>query len=286
MSEATQQTDVSEESEGGILGAGLDDAVGFEGENQGADQAAFVAETQADAQEFDPVEFDWLSGDIDQVPEQYKPLQKVARQQQSILNRTNMDMRNQEKRMRETEEKYLRIIENAPQQENEPQSTENGSILHTLGITPDSDGYDAAVAVESIAQAIVKPYLERLTGVETGVGQIMDSYQNTQARQQAAQQTAIQAEIDEATSTHGDAIWKHQDDIAYFRGKQNPETGQPYTVLQAFERVTQLNGAPAKSSAKPNRTGPGPRSVPSNNIPSGPMDSSQVLDGLKNLGFE
>ena len=207
MSEATQQTDVSEESEGGILGAGLDDAVGFEGEDQGADPAANGAETQADAQEFNPVEFDWLSGDIEQVPEQYKPLQKVARQQQSSLNRTNMDMRNQEKRMRETEEKYLRIIENAPQQENETPSTDNGSILHTLGITPDSDGYDAAVAVESIAQAIVKPYLERLTGVESGVGQIMDSYQNTQARQQAAQQTAIQTEIDEATSTHGDAIW-------------------------------------------------------------------------------
>ena len=236
------------------------------------------------------MQFDWLSGDMESVPEQYRPLQKVARQQQSILNRTNMDLRNQEKRMREAEERYLRIIEGAQGQEEQPQSTENGSILPSLGITAESEGYDAAVAVESIAQAIFKPYLERLGTVENGVGQILQSYQQNQQQQQQQAQSQIQAEIDEATAAHGDAIWKMQDDIAYFRGKTNPETDRPYTVLQAYEKAMAYNGgleSPAPQNAtQPNRTGPGPRSVPSNNTSSGRLDTSQVLDGLKNIGFE
>ena len=201
-----------------------------------------------------------------------------------------MDLRNQEKRMRETEERYLRIIEGTQDKEEQPQSTENGSILPSLGITAESEGYDAAVAVESIAQAIVKPYLERLGTVENGVGQILQTYQQGQQQQQQQAQSQIQTEIDEATAAHGDAIWKMQDDIAYFRGKTNPETDRPYTVLQGYEKALSYNGglqSPAPQDAtKPNRTGPGPRSVPSNNNSSGKLDTNQVLDGLKNIGFE
>ena len=290
MSEATQPVESSEEVSEGVFGAGLDEPVGPDVGIQAADPAANDAQFTEAQEEFDPVQFDWLSGDMESVPEQYKPLQKVARQQQSILNRTNMDLRNQEKRMREAEERYLRIIEGAQGQEEQPQSTENGSILPSLGITAESEGYDAAVAVESIAQAIVKPYLERLGTVENGVGQILQSYQQNQQQQQQQAQSQIQTEIDEATAAHGDAIWKMQDDIAYFRGKTNPETDRPYTVLQAYEKALAYNGgleSPAPQNAtQPNRTGPGPRSVPSNNTSSGRLDTSQVLDGLKNIGFE
>ena len=290
MSEATQPVEPSEEVNEGVFGAGLDEAVGPDVGFQAADPAANDAQFTEAQEEFDPVQFDWLSGDMESVPEQYKPLQKVARQQQSILNRTNMDLRNQEKRMRETEERYLRIIEGTQDKEEQPQSTENGSILPSLGITAESEGYDAAVAVESIAQAIVKPYLERLGTVEIGVGQILQSYQQNQQQQQQQAQSQIQTEIDEATAAHGDAIWKMQDDIAYFRGKTNPETDRPYTVLQAYEKALAYNGgleSPAPQNAtQPNRTGPGPRSVPSNNTSSGRLDTSQVLDGLKNIGFE
>ena len=290
MSEATQPVEPSEEVSEGVFGAGLEEPVGPDVGVQSADPAANDAQFTEAQEEFDPVQFDWLSGDINDVPDEYQPLQKVARQQQSILNRTNMDLRNQEKRMRETEERYLRIIEGAQGQEEQPQSMENGSILPSLGITAESEGYDAAVAVESIAQAIVKPYLERLGTVENGVGQILQTYQQGQQQQQQQAQSQIQTEIDEATAAHGDAIWKMQDDIAYFRGKTNPETDRPYTVLQGYEKALAYNGglqSPAPQDAtKPNRTGPGPRSVPSNNNSSGKLDTNQVLDGLKNIGFE
>lgn len=288
MSEATQQTAVDEEVDGGVLGADLDESIGPDVEVQVADSAA-PGEVVMPSGDFDPNTFDWLSGNIAEVPDEYKPLQKVARQQQSILNRTNMDLRNQEKRMREQEERYIRVMEGS-QDKNEQGavSPESDSVLSELGITPESEGYDAASAVESIAKAIFKPYMERLTGVESGLGRILQSYQNTQQQQQQQQQTQIQAEIDEATAAHGDAIWKMQDDIAYFRGKTNADTGRPYTVLQAYEKANRYNGDPAQTPAtsQPNRTGPGPRSVPSNTAPAGSLDPSDVLNGLKNLGFE
>ena len=262
---------------------------------------AMPAQSEA-SQEFDPHSVNWSTVREEEVPDEWKPQLRTMRNIYGMVNKTNMDLRDTQKQMEDVTQQYTNAL-NASQQINNAQNgtpqnaqpaqqpqTTSPSVLEQFGFAPWLNGYDEAVVVEGIANAVGTPLLQQVQALQENLGELQQNVQYLSGGEQTRVEDKVSGEIQEAISSgHSrEALQDYHEEISRLRGMPNRETGQPHTVLPAYElasgRRSEASGNSrtlirnAQQSVAPRGGGMGQSSAS--------LSDSDVLSGLKKLGFE
>mgnify|MGYP003110947806 CR=1 FL=1 len=294
----SEMANVPEQEELGIVGNDLtEDTSGL------LEDVADPMPAQSGAtQEFDPHSVNWSTVREEEVPDEWKPQLRTMRNIYGMVNKTNMDLRDTQKQMEDVTQQYTNAL-NATQQINQTQTnvpqdaqtaqqsqTAQPSVLEQFGFTPGQNGYDEAVVVEGIANAVVTPLLQQVQALKDNLGELQQNVQYLSGGEQTRVEDKVSGEIQEAISAgHSrEALQDYHEEISKFRGMTNRETGQPHTVRTAYELASGRRSESsdnsrtlirnAQQSVAPRGGGMGQGQAA--------LTDSDVLSGLKKLGFE
>ena len=251
MSEFTPQGDLgqAEPEESGVLGAdfGGEEPLDMGQVGQGSNAGSQVQ--NQNSEDFDPYSADWHALQPDQVPEQYRPLIQDARKIHSMVNKTNMELREQQRQLKDTQDQYIRMIEAMNRGGNQESTPEQQQVaaLAQLGFHPESDGFQDAATVMRIAQAANNPVQQQLAQITQALQGLTQHVSSQQMQQQQTAEKQTESEIIDAESAYSQDIYNYTAQIKSLRGQQNPSTGKPYTVKEAYEftkRAVAPNFAP------------------------------------------
>ena len=293
----TEMAEAPEQEELGIVGSDLtEDTSGL------LEDAGMGESTQSEAPQegFDPYTVNWSTVREEEVPEEWKPQLRTMRNIYGMVNKTNMDMRDTQKQMEDVTSQYSNAL-GAPQQINQAQNPDaqnqdpnaqaqaSPSVLENFGFTPGNNGYDEAVVVEGIANAVINPLLGQVQALQQELGTLQQNVQYLSGGEQNRVEDKVSGEIQEAVqSGHSqEALRDYHEEISRLRGLPNRETGQPHTVRTAYEMASgrrsegNVNSRDiirnAQQSVAPRGGGMGQSN--------GDLSDTEVLTGLKKLGF-
>ena len=295
----SEVTNALEPEELGIVGEDLtEDTSGLL-----EDEAAPMPQQSGVSEEFDPHSVNWSTVREDEVPDEWKPQLRTMRNIYGMVNKTNMDLRDTQKQMEEVTQQYTNALNATqqinqaqnptPQQEGQPaqQQTPQSSVLEHFGFSPGSNGYDEAVVVEGIANAVVTPLLNQVQALQQDLGQLHQNVQYLSGNEQGRVEDKVSGEIQEAINAgHSrEALQDYHEEISKFRGMTNRETGQPHTVRTAYELASGRRSEHSEDSRSLIRNAQqsvAPRGGGIGQSTDNSLSETEVLSGLKKLGFE
>ena len=296
----SEVTNALEPEELGIVGEDLtEDTSGLL-----EDEAAPMPQQSGVSEEFDPHSVNWSTVREDEVPDEWKPQLRTMRNIYGMVNKTNMDLRDTQKQMEEVTQQYTNALNATqqinqaqnptPQQEGQPaqqQQTPQSSVLEHFGFSPGSNGYDEAVVVEGIANAVVTPLLNQVQALQQDLGQLHQNVQYLSGNEQGRVEDKVSGEIQEAINAgHSrEALQDYHEEISKFRGMTNRETGQPHTVRTADELASGRRSEHSEDSRSLIRNAQqsvAPRGGGIGQSTDNSLSETEVLSGLKKLGFE
>ena len=268
------------------------------------DEAAPMPQQSGVSEEFDPHSVNWSTVREDEVPDEWKPQLRTMRNIYGMVNKTNMDLRDTQKQMEDVTQQYTNALNATqqinqaqnptPQQEGQPaqqQQTPQSSVLEHFGFSPGSNGYDEAVVVEGIANAVVTPLLNQVQALQQDLGQLHQNVQYLSGNEQGRVEDKVSGEIQEAINAgHSrEALQDYHEEISTFRGMPNRETGQPHTVRTAYELASGRRSEHSEDSRSLIRNAQqsvAPRGGGIGQSTDNSLSETEVLSGLKKLGFE
>jgi len=267
------------------------------------DEAAPMPQQSGVSEEFDPHSVNWSTVREEEVPDEWKPQLRTMRNIYGMVNKTNMDLRDTQKQMEEVTQQYTNALNATqqinqaqnptPQQEGQPaqQQTPQSSVLEHFGFSPGSNGYDEAVVVEGIANAVVTPLLNQVQALQQELGQLHQNVQYLSGNEQGRVEDKVSGEIQEAINAgHSrEALQDYHEEISKFRGMTNRETGQPHTVRTAYELASGRRSEHSEDSRSLIRNAQqsvAPRGGGIGQSTDNSLSETEVLSGLKKLGFE
>ena len=295
----SEVTNAPEPEELGVVGEDLtEDTSGLL-----EDEAAPMSQQSGVSEEFDPHSVNWSTVREEEVPDEWKPQLRTMRNIYGMVNKTNMDLRDTQKQMEDVTQQYSNAINATqqinqtqnptPQQEGQPaqQQTPQSSVLEHFGFSPGSNGYDEAVVVEGIANAVVTPLLNQVQALQQDLGQLHQNVQYLSGNEQGRVEDKVSGEIREAIdSGHSrEALQDYHEEISKFRGMPNRETGQPHTVRTAYELASGRRSGYSEDSRSLIRNAQqsvAPRGGGIGQSTDNSLSETEVLSGLKKLGFE
>ena len=295
----SEVTNALEPEELGVVGEDLtEDTSGLLG-----DEAAPMPQQSGVSEEFDPHSVNWSTVREEEVPDEWKPQLRTMRNIYGMVNKTNMDLRDTQKQMEEVTQQYTNALNATqqinqaqnptPQQEGQPaqQQTPQSSVLEHFGFSPGSNGYDEAVVVEGIANAVVTPLLNQVQALQQDLGQLHQNVQYLSGNEQGRVEDKVSGEIQEAINAgHSrEALQDYHEEISKFRGMTNRETGQPHTVRTAYELASGRRSEHSEDSRSLIRNAQqsvAPRGGGIGQSTDNSLSETEVLSGLKKLGFE
>jgi len=238
----------------------------------------------SDVSDFDPAQTDWLRADPATVPEQYQPLLPLAKNMQAQFTRTQQDLADQRHQLAQERQEWSSRIQQMASPPPPPspidQMRQNVSEEEARGID----------AVQQIVQHQVGAHINGLT---QQVQQLQSELSHANSYVQNQQTAYIGQQVQEARDTYGPDLDRYTDQIVATTKISNPNTGQPYSVKEAYELhagVTAQNAADlrqqdtqAKRSSK--RAVRQTQGVDASEE-SGSLSDNEVLSGLNSLGFE
>ena len=299
----SEVTNAPEQEELGIVGNDLtEDTSGL------LEDEVVPMALQSEATEgFDPYTVNWSTVREEEVPDEWKPQLRTMRNIYGMVNKTNMDLRDTQKQMEEVTSQYSNAL-NATQQINQTQNpTQNqtppqdgqpaqqqatqSSVLEHFGFNPGSNGYDEAVVVEGIANAVVNPLLSQVQALQQDLSQLHQNVQYLSGNEQGRVEDKVSGEIREAVdSGHSrESLQDYHEEISRLRGMANRETGQPHTVRTAYELASgrrSENSGNSRTLIRNAQQSVAPRGGGIGQSNDNSMSDSEVLSGLKKLGFE
>ena len=244
----TEMAEAPEQEELGIVGSDLtEDTSGL------LEDAGMGDPTQSEAPQegFDPYNVNWSTVREEEVPEEWKPQLRTMRNIYGMVNKTNMDMRDTQKQMEDVTAQYSNALgatqqinqaqnPNAQNQDPNAQAQASPSVLENFGFTPGNNGYDEAVVVEGIANAVINPLLGQVQALQQELGTLQQNVQYLSGGEQNRVEDKVSGEIQEAVqSGHSqEALRDYHEEISRLRGLPNRETGQPHTVRTAYEMAS------------------------------------------------
>ena len=295
----SEVTNALEPEELGVVGEDLtEDTSGLLG-----DEAAPMSQQSGVSEEFDPHSVNWSTVREEEVPDEWKPQLRTMRNIYGMVNKTNMDLRDTQKQMEEVTQQYTNALNATqqinqaqnptPQREGQPaqQQTPQSSVLEHFGFSPGSNGYDEAVVVEGIANAVVTPLLNQVQALQEELGQLHQNVQYLSGNEQGRVEDKVSGEIQEAINAgHSrEALQDYHEEISKFRGMTNRETGQPHTVRTAYELASGRRSEHSEDSRSLIRNAQqsvAPRGGGIGQSTDNSLSETEVLSGLKKLGFE
>ena len=241
--------------------------------------------SNGETSDFDPERHDWLRGDVESVPEQYRGLVPLAKNLQAQFTRTQQDLAEQRRQLQEQQGQWADRLQQmaVPQQ---PQIDPVQEMRNNLS-EEDARGIDA---VEQIIQHRVGAQMQEMQNQVAQLQQQL-SYANQYVQNQ--QTSYIGTQVEEARNEYGNDLDGYTEQIVATVKMNNPNTGQPYTVKEAYElhagitaqKAAQLRESDTQARRSSKRA---VRSTPEVDASedAGPMSDNEVLSGLANLGFE
>jgi hypothetical protein len=241
--------------------------------------------SDSETSDFNPEQHDWLRGDVEAVPEQYKGLVPLAKNLQAQFTRTQQDLAEQRRQLQEQQGQWADRLQQmaVPQQ---PQIDPIQEMRNNLS-EEDARGIDA---VEQIIQHRVGAQMQEM---QNRVAQLQQqlSYANQYVQHQ--QTSYIGTQVEEARNEYGNDLDGYTEQIVATVKMNNPNTGQPYTVKEAYElhagitaqKAAQLRESDTQARRSSKRA---VRSTPEVDASedAGPISDNEVLSGLANLGFD
>jgi|TARA_R110000803_G_scaffold83887_1_gene149942 hypothetical protein len=193
-------------------------------------------ESAPPAGEFDPDKVDWLRVDINTIPDQYKPLQALAKNMQASYTQEQQSSRQIQEQAQAERQQYLQAISQLNQNYQNlqnPQQTDDP--FERVAQHLDEDERRGLQVVQTLQQQAMAPLLEQVQSLQ---GQLQQANQGSQAFQSYIHQQQAQArqgEINDTRSAYGsevDSLSNMQ--IAAMRSLVDQGAG----VKAAFESVT------------------------------------------------
>lgn len=241
--------------------------------------------SDSETSDFDPERHDWLRGDVNAVPEQYKGLVPLAKNLQAQFTRTQQDLAEQRRELQAQQNEWANRLQQiaVPQQ---PQVDPIQQMRNNLS-EEDARGIDA---VEQIIQHRVGEQMQALQGQ---VAQLQQQLSFANQYVQSQQTAHIGTQVQEARSEYGNDLDRYTDQIVATVKMNNPNTGQPYTVKEAYElhagitaqKAAQLRQSDTQARRSSKRAVRSTSEVDASEN-AGPISDNEVLSGLANLGFE
>jgi DNA-binding protein YbaB len=241
--------------------------------------------SNGETSDFDPEQHDWLRGDTEAVPEQYRGLVPLAKNLQAQFTRTQQDLAEQRRELQAQQGEWA----NRVQQVAVPQQPQIDPIQEMRNNLSDEDarGIDA---VEQIIQHRVGTQMQQM---QNQVAQLQNQLSHANQYVQGQQTAYIDSQVQEARGEYGQDLDNYTDQIVATVRINNPQTGQPYTVREAYElhagitaqkaaELRQNDSQARKSSKRAVRSSSGVDASEE----TGPMSDNEVLSGLANLGFD
>lgn len=241
--------------------------------------------SNGETSDFDPEQHDWLRGDVDAVPEQYRGLVPLAKNLQAQFTRTQQDLAEQRRELQAQQGEWA----NRVQQVAVPQQPQIDPIQEMRNNLSDEDarGIDA---VEQIIQHRVGTQMQQM---QNQVAQLQQQLSHANQYVQGQQTAYIDSQVQEARGEYGQDLDNYTDQIVATVRINNPQTGQPYTVKEAYElhagitaqkaaELRQNDSQARKSSKRAVRSSSGVDASEE----TGPISDNEVLSGLANLGFD
>lgn len=241
--------------------------------------------SDSETSDFDPERHDWLRGDVNAVPDQYKGLVPLAKNLQAQFTRTQQDLAEQRRELQAQQNEWANRLQQVvvPQQ----QQIDPVQQMRQNLSEEDARGIDA---VEQIIQHRVGEQMQALQGQ---VAQLQQQLSFANQYVQSQQTAHIGTQVQEARSEYGNDLDRYTDQIVATVKMNNPNTGQPYTVKEAYElhagitaqKAAQLRQSDTQARRSSKRA---VRSTPEVDASenAGPISDNEVLSGLANLGFE
>ena len=241
--------------------------------------------SNGETSDFDPEQHDWLRGDVEAVPEQYRGLVPLAKNLQAQFTRTQQDLAEQRRELQSQQGEWANRVQQmaVPQQ---PQIDPIQEMRNNLS-EEDARGIDA---VEQIIQHRVGTQMQQM---QNQVAQLQQQLSHANQYVQGQQTAYIDSQVQEARGEYGGDLDNYTDQIVATVRMNNPQTGQPYTVREAYElhagitaqkaaELRQNDSQARKSSKRAVRSSSGVDASEE----AGPMTDNEVLSGLANLGFD
>jgi len=241
--------------------------------------------SNGETSDFDPERHDWLRGDVESVPEQYRGLVPLAKNLQAQFTRTQQDLAEQRRELQSQQGEWANRVQQmaVPQQ---PQIDPIQEMRNNLS-EEDARGIDA---VEQIIQHRVGTQMHQM---QNQVAQLQRQLSHANQYVQGQQTAYIDSQVQEARGEYGGDLDNYTDQIVATVRINNPQTGQPYTVREAYElhagitaqkaaELRQNDSQARKSSKRAVRSSSGVDASEE----AGPMTDNEVLSGLANLGFD
>lgn len=239
--------------------------------------------------EFDPNTTDWLRVDVDTIPEQYRPLQELARNMQASYTREQQVARSVQEQAQTERGQYLEALQalqrNNETQNQQPQQTPFEQVAQHL----DEDERRGLEVVQTLNQQAMAPILEQVAQLQA---QLQESQQGSRAFQQYLHQQQVQTRTSEVAQTRA-AYGNEVDNLNQQQmGTMKILVDQGATVKGAFESVTgktseQIVAARARDQEVRSAAKHTASSAASRAATSGAKASTdaEVRSGLEALGF-
>jgi len=238
---------------------------------------------------FDPDKVDWLRVDINTIPEQYKPLQQMAKNIQASYTREQQVARQIQEQAQSERQQYLQALQQLQQtyqqQTAQPEQTPYDQVAQYL----DEDERRGLEVVQTLNQQAMAPILEQVQALQA---QLQEARQGQNAFQQYLQQQQIEkrtAEVSETRAAYGDEV----DNLSQPQMlAMKALVDQGATVKGAFESVTgktseQIVAARERDKQVRSNAKHSAASTASRATAEGAKVSSdaEVLSEMKKLGF-
>lgn len=289
MSEAILDLDSSADDSSPVADSSTEQSTNtvelFSDDTSAPAQSDSTGHSDSESSDFDPEQHDWLRGDVNTVPDQYKGLVPLAKNLQAQFTRTQQDLAEQRRQLQEQQSQWADRLQQmaVPQQ---PQIDPIQEMRNNLS-EEDARGIDA---VEQIIQHRVGAQMQEMQNQVAQLQQQL-SYANQYVQNQ--QTSYIGTQVEEARNEYGNDLDGYTEQIVATVRMNNPNTGQPYTVKEAYElhagitaqKAAQLRESDTQARRSSKRA---VRSTPEVDASedAGPMSDNEVLSGLANLGFE
>ena len=244
MSETTLSPDQQKNEElpttpDNILGTDFAGEPETPSEVAGSKTSVSEAEEVGMATQFDPSQFDWIQGNVNDIPEQYRPLQNIARKMQSSVTRKQQDLSTQLEQARQLQEQFRAQSASAvPQAATQPQTQAEKDALaaykERYGIPAElAADFDRSVelvrAVNRVDQAGQAPSVN-----EEKFNRVVQALHLLANRVNQVQAQPIAKEVEQLNAEFHDDPDNYAEQIASLMKVQNHETGQPFTMREAY----------------------------------------------------
>ena len=234
--------------------------------------------------DFDPGQTDWLRADLQSVPEQYQPLIPLAKNLQAQFTRTQQDLVDQRNQLAQERQEWTSRIQ---------QMAAPPAPLGPIDQMRQNASEDEVRGIDAVQQIVHDQVGGHISGLTQQVQALQTQLVHANSYVQNQQTAYIGQQVQEARDQYGPDLDRYTDQIVATTRIANPNTGQPYSVREAYELhagVTAQNAADlrdqdsqAKRSSK--RAVRQTQGVDASEE-SGSLSDNEVLSGLTNLGFE